>query len=182
MSIGFKEWAIVCDALGGGRQRLILRKGGIAEGRAGFRFQHDAFYLFPTWFHEQIANTRLPLETPLPPRVEGRVCISFFARVELAELVTSRSVVQALAPWHILADGIVNERFQYDDVTGINVALLRVYRLAEDWVFDDKPGYGGCRSWVTLPEPAPATMQPVIGDDEHAATLAQLRTILQQVE
>jgi hypothetical protein len=32
-SVGFKEWAIVGEALGRGRQSIILRKGGIAEGR-----------------------------------------------------------------------------------------------------------------------------------------------------
>ncbi|MFL6569175.1 MAG: DUF1802 family protein, partial [Chthoniobacterales bacterium] len=35
-SIGFKEWALVCEALGRGEQRIIIRKGGIAEGRDGF--------------------------------------------------------------------------------------------------------------------------------------------------
>jgi hypothetical protein len=47
MSIGFKEWTLICEALGNGSQSIILRKGGIAEGRAGFRFQHDEFFLFP---------------------------------------------------------------------------------------------------------------------------------------
>jgi hypothetical protein len=35
-SVGFKEWALVCEALGRGEQTIILRKGGIAEGRGGF--------------------------------------------------------------------------------------------------------------------------------------------------
>ena len=52
MNIGFKEWTLVCDALGRGEQSIILRKGGIAEGRAGFRFQHPEFLLLPTLFHE----------------------------------------------------------------------------------------------------------------------------------
>jgi hypothetical protein len=43
-SIGFKEWAIVCQALGRGWQSIILRKGGIAEGRDGFSFQHGEFF------------------------------------------------------------------------------------------------------------------------------------------
>ena len=37
-SVGFKEWAIVCEALGRGEQSIILRKGGIAEGREGLPF------------------------------------------------------------------------------------------------------------------------------------------------
>src|SRR5512138_2779668 len=53
MRTAFKEWAIVVDALGRGEQILILRKGGIAEGRGGFRPEHTRFLLFPTAFHEQ---------------------------------------------------------------------------------------------------------------------------------
>ena len=54
-SIGFKEWALVCAALEQGRQSILLRKGGIAEGRTRFSFQYREFFLFPTWFHEQPA-------------------------------------------------------------------------------------------------------------------------------
>jgi hypothetical protein len=57
-SIGFKEWSLVCGALGSGEQSIILRKGGIAEGRSGFSFQHREFFLFPTFFHEQIGKVR----------------------------------------------------------------------------------------------------------------------------
>ncbi|MBA2742902.1 MAG: DUF1802 family protein, partial [Chthoniobacterales bacterium] len=57
-SIGFKEWALVCDALGRGEQSLILRKGGIAEGRDGFAFRHSEFFLFPTFFHAQLGLVR----------------------------------------------------------------------------------------------------------------------------
>ena len=53
MRTAFKEWAIVVDALGRGEQILILRKGGIAEGRGGFKPEHERFLLFPTLFHQQ---------------------------------------------------------------------------------------------------------------------------------
>ena len=46
-SVGFKEWAIVCEALGRGEQSIILRKGGIAEGRDGFSFRHRGVLSFP---------------------------------------------------------------------------------------------------------------------------------------
>ena len=84
---GFKEWALVCDALGRGEQSIILRKGGIAEGRTGFRFQHDEFLLFPTLFHEQVARLKLPPETPLPARAaEGQIEIRHAVRVEWTPL------------------------------------------------------------------------------------------------
>ncbi len=64
-SVGFKEWALVCEALGRGEQTVILRKGGIAEGREGFSFKHREFFLFPTFFHEQVGKVRGgPAELP----------------------------------------------------------------------------------------------------------------------
>ena len=53
MRIAFKEWAVVVDALGHGEQIIILRKGGMAEGAAGFKPEHSRFWLFPTLFHQQ---------------------------------------------------------------------------------------------------------------------------------
>lgn len=44
---------MVCDALASGRQAIILRKGGIHEGRAGFSFAEENFFLFPNRFHNQ---------------------------------------------------------------------------------------------------------------------------------
>src|SRR5882762_532527 len=99
MNIGFKEWTLVCDALGRGEQSIILRKGGIAEGRAGFRFQHPEFLLFPTLFHEQAAKLRVPIDTPLPAsRGDGQLEIRFAARVEWTQNVTDWDKVRALAP------------------------------------------------------------------------------------
>ncbi len=48
-SVGFKEWALVCAALGDGTQSVLVRKGGIAEGRGGFQFRQQEFFLFPTF-------------------------------------------------------------------------------------------------------------------------------------
>ena len=61
-----KEWSSVIDALGRGEHILLIRKGGIAEGRDGFRFKHPDFLLFPTLFHEQVAKLKLPPTTELP--------------------------------------------------------------------------------------------------------------------
>src|SRR5262245_32547454 len=57
-SVGFKEWSVICAALAAGRQSLILRKGGIQEGRDGFRVAHERFWLFPTHYHEAAQSIR----------------------------------------------------------------------------------------------------------------------------
>src|SRR5256885_5729626 len=100
-SIGFKEWALVCTALGEGRQNIILRKGGLAEGRDGFQFRCREFFLFPTFFHEQLDRTRFTqatLPAPLPNEIE----IRYFAKVERAKLVTTWEKAQALESLHVL--------------------------------------------------------------------------------
>ena len=59
MAIAFKEWESVCEALGSGQQAILLRKGGIHEGRAGFSFKHERFFLFPSRFHAQAEQVRI---------------------------------------------------------------------------------------------------------------------------
>lgn len=177
-SIGFKEWALVCEALGRGRQSILLRKGGIAEGRDGFRFQHAEFFLFPTYFHEQADRTQLPPGTPLPERAPGKIRVQWWARVEWAALVESWEAVAWLEPFHILGREIVAERFRYDEPPGLNVALLRVYALEEPWIFDDRPAFGGCRSWVKLPEAPALTGRPVLSEAWHAERRRQLGEIV----
>ena len=156
-SIGFKEWALVCAALGEGRQSVIIRKGGIAEGRDGFAFKHREFFLFPTFFHEQLSQVRLARPTLPEPRPD-EVEIRYFARVEEARLLTRWEDARALAPLHILAESVVRERFEYDETPGVHVAFVEIFRLAPVWRFPDAKEYGGCRSWVQLPEP-PARLQ-----------------------
>ncbi len=151
-NIGFKEWALVCAALGEGRQSVIIRKGGIAEGRDGFAFRHREFFLFPTFFHEQVERVRLS-DPKLPEPRAGEVEIRYFARVEETRLLTCWEDVVALAPLHILTEDVVRERFEYDAAPGVHVAFVEVFRLDPVWRFPDAKVYGGCRSWVELPEP-----------------------------
>lgn len=181
MSIGFKEWALICDALGRGEQSIILRKGGIAEGRAGFRFQHEEFLLLPTLFHEQVNKLKLPPETPLPTRpIEGQIEIRYQARVEWTEDVTSLDTLKRLAPFHLWQDSVIEERFHYDEKQGVSLAFVRVQRLSEPFVFPDLPKYGGCRSWVTLPDlPEHLTLTPVLDEATHRAREQEIRALLQ---
>jgi hypothetical protein len=181
MSIGFKEWALVCEALGRGDQSLILRKGGIAEGRAGFRFQHEEFLLLPTLFHEQAAKLKVPSETPLPaPRSDSQLEVRYHARVEWTQDIPDLEVVRRLAPMHLWQDSEIEKRFRYDEKEGVSLAFIRVSKLSEPFIFPDSPKYGGCRSWVTLPDlPAGTSWQPVLDDATHRSREAQLRQLLQ---
>ncbi len=179
MSIAFKEWALVCEALGRGDQSVIIRKGGIAEGRDGFQFKHPSFFLFPTLFHEQLERTVLPLGTPLPHLDPLTVKIELYAEVKWTALVSDWEVVARLAPFHIWREEIVAERFRYDEPQGVHVALLRVHRLAKPWTFPNSSAFGGCRSWLDLPEiPAEIGWSPVIDNAKHAKLAGDLRAAM----
>ena len=165
-SVGFKEWAIVCEALGQGRQSIILRKGGIAEGRDGFSFKHTKFFLFPTWFHEQPQKVREPLS--VPNQASRTVEIQYAAQLDTVRTITSVETAEALAPLHILQLDVVRERFESYEAPGLHVALVRVFRVEPNWRFPNEKKYGGCRSWVKLPDPGNLRLEPVLTDDEHA--------------
>src|SRR5205807_4694127 len=177
-SVGLKEWAIVCEAMGRGEQSIMLRKGGIAEGRAGFAFRHPEFFLFPTFFHEQLGKTRLG-DAEIPKKREGEIEIRFFARVVAVKEITSWEMAAALEPLHILEQSVVRERFDYDDRLAVHVALVRAFRLEPSWIFPNWPSYGGCRSWVKLPEcPAETRFEPVLTDQEHAKLVEKFDRLL----
>jgi len=154
---------------------VLVRKGGIAEGRDGFQFRHREFFLFPTFFHEQLARTRLT-DAVLPEQLSNEIEIRFAAKIEETRALTNWEQVRALEPLHILEESVVRERFDYDDAPGVQVAFVRVLRLATPWRFEDLPRYGGCRSWVELPVvPENIELSPVLTDAEHNRVAAQFR-------
>ena len=53
MPIAFKEWAVTVRALAEGEQLLTLRKGGIREENKHFELEHERFFLYPTFDHQQ---------------------------------------------------------------------------------------------------------------------------------
>jgi hypothetical protein len=167
MNAAFKEWAIVCEALGSGRQSLILRKGGIAEGRDGFAFLHREFFLFPTRFHETLEKTTLPGGIPLPVQIEGEVKICFAAKMEWSCFLSDTQQVERLGDFHILRKEVVDERFRFGEPPGIHVGFARVYRLSVPWILPMEKRFGGCRSWVELPDALEHRLEPVISDAEN---------------
>lgn len=177
---GFKEWTLICDALGHGQQSIILRKGGIAEGRDGFRFEHGDFLLFPTLFHEQVSKLRLPASTALPAaRDDGQIEVRYCAHVEWTHDVTDWEVVKRLAPFHLWQEAEIEKRFRQDEAPGVSLAFIRIDRLSRPFVFPDAPRYGGCRSWVELPDPpADFAMAPVLDEAAHRGRERQVRAIL----
>lgn len=155
--IAFKEWKLVADAIVDGEQSLLLRKGGISEGKVGFQWLHDRFFLFPSLFHEQSEQV-LPLEDGAlrswespADLAEDDVVFSVYIETISVGRITDWHEVERLRPYHIWRDEIVKDRFEWGDEPGISWATIRAWKLAEPWVLKDRKSFGGCRSWIGLP-------------------------------
>ena len=182
-TIAFKEWQVVCDALASGRQTLILRKGGIHEGRQGFSFAHESFFLFPTRFHAQGEQVREGEVKVMPEWQPGDLIrITHHVQALRALTLTDWQKVVMLEPFHIYSEKTVRDRFDWEGkgmASGsIHAALVRVRKLARPWEFPYQKSHGGCRSWVTLPEPPAAwleTATTVVEESVLAGLDARLR-------
>src|SRR3954469_15109399 len=95
----FKEWAVVCRALGLGRQILILRKGGIAEGPRGFEVLDPQFFLYPTYLHQSPTSVTPEWRDALSQCVDpapGSVAIQHYAIVSSFVQVRTMERLKAL--------------------------------------------------------------------------------------
>ncbi len=176
----FKEWAKVVEALGTGKQVVVLRKGGISE---DFTLQFKKFLLFPTQFHEQenlvkddwLAESREDDGWKGPHEVEMR----YFATLEDAFMVDSWEKVQALDKFHVWKEPVVKERFERWQQGGVHCLLLRAYRLKKPFLMEVLPEYGGCRSWIETQESIPLDGIPAMEDDAFEGLRNAIKEALQ---
>ena len=181
MQIAFKEWAVIVDALGRGEQILILRKGGISEGRGGFQIEHPEFLLLPTLFHQQresvlpAAQKRFDeIAKNFPPPEILR--FEFFAKIIDWRNLDSLAEAERLRGQHFWRDEVITERFDWGKSKNIFAMALRVFRLAKPVELPNLPGYGGCKSWIELArEIATEDATPVLDDPAFAKKLSNFR-------
>lgn len=171
-----KEWAVVCDALASGRQTVLVRKGGIVEkgGDGAFEVEHREFFLHPTYVHQNpqavVPDRRETLDRlarEAPPATE--IPLSLYAVVDRVEPITRLDVARALAPFHILTQEAVDQRFHYRNNPIVHAVLVRAYRLPRPHLVPHRPEYDGCVSWVDLGYELPvAGAEPVVPDARFA--------------
>ena len=183
----FKEWAIVVDALGRGEQIVILRKGGISEGRGGFQVEFPEFLFFPTLFHQQResvlphAQQRYDAIAAQLPTTE-KLRIEFFARVVEWRRLDSLADAERLRGQHIWRDEVIAERFDWGRAKNIFAIAVRVFRLPSAVKLPMSPSYGGCKSWIALERDIDVSgATPVLDDRAFASQLARFTTALEAV-
>jgi len=125
-----------------------------------------------------LEKTTLPAGTTLPPQWEGEIEIRYAVTLEWSRLVTDTARLPALREFHILHDSVVEERFRYDETPGIHVAFVRGFRLESPVRLPMQKNFGGCRSWLDLPDLGDVRLVPVLTDEEHAARRDALKTLL----
>jgi hypothetical protein len=179
LRIAFKEWAVICRALAEGRQSIILRKGGIAEAGGQFTPEHDRFWLYPTFAHQQqggikpeAAELLRAAEADRPPA--GTLRLAHFATV--GGIFHVRQIFGALLldDLHCWSEATVRQRFEYR-TPGLYVLPVRVYKAAEPVELPERAEYAGCRTWVELERELPTDgATPVLSDSAFDALLETL--------
>jgi hypothetical protein len=178
-----KEWAVTVAALAAGDQVLIVRKGGIGEKR--FELPHPRFYLFPTYAHQRpdlvTAAGRERFGDPLARRDEPeRLPLPAYAELHSAHPVADPEALATLDGLHILAPAYAEERLRWRRKHPLWAAVLRVWSLPEPPVLEEASAYGGCVSWVELPEAvgAPEGAVPALSDEAFAQAAADVESAL----
>ncbi|MBI1978346.1 MAG: DUF1802 family protein [Candidatus Omnitrophica bacterium] len=155
--IAFKEWASIVNALASGDQILILRKGGIREDGGDFRVEHDEFFLFPTYEHQNRMDLKPEAYQHLNFAIKTKptsdsLPIQYYVQAVKVIQITEEAQLEDLKPFHVWSDGAVNKRFHYGREKGLFVIACRVFKLPKPHVIQVTPKYAGCKSWVSFSE------------------------------
>jgi CDP-diacylglycerol---glycerol-3-phosphate 3-phosphatidyltransferase len=185
----FKEWEGLVTVLGQGAQIVILRKGGIAEGRAGFKPRHDKFWLFPTQFHQQWEQTKPTLRRfagPAADEASKDIVLEYFAEVTDAIYLESWAQVARLDGEHFWGETLLRERFDYHDrpgmTPGLHLFIVRVSRINLPHRLAPAPAYEGCKSWIEVPlDWTTDIATPVVPREEFATRRSRILAAISAV-
>jgi hypothetical protein len=182
--MALKEWAVTVQALGEGRQVLLLRKGGIHEEGKNFRVSHREFLLYPTYEHQQESllkpehQPRLRQLLDRSPRAE-QITFSYWARVEETIQVSQQEKVDDLSPHYIWTNAYAQSRLHWKPMLPLSVMLLRVHRMEQPVSVPFLPEYRGCTSWVELMSQVPlGRLEPVLSDREFRRRVEEIKGAL----
>jgi hypothetical protein len=168
-----------CDMPAALGQTILLRKGGMAETAGEFQLEHETFWLYPTYVHQQHEGIGPHLRPPLQEvqknqPLAGIVRFTHFATAPRAYLVNSLDSLLSLQDLHGWSEETVRARFTYR-WPGLFVIPVRVYRAAKTHELSELVEYAGCKSWVDLTtELATDGGKPVLEDAAFASVVERL--------
>lgn len=147
-----KEWSNVIDSLGRGEQVVLIRKGGIADPTFGVEAQ--AFYLYPTFFHQGESEPR------------PSVTITHWAEVVRTWRVADLEQLAKLEPLVAIPRETLDARYRFRPDQALHVIGVRVWKLAAPAEVRFVEEYAGCRSWLSVDEEIDtAGSTPVLTDE-----------------
>jgi hypothetical protein len=149
-----KEWSAAVHALLDGRQRVLLRKGGIGEKR--FELAASEFLLFPTVAHSHAERVRPEHQDLLAAAeadsTDGELVVRAAAKVVAAVPVNEPEGLSAIEDLHIwTADSVRADRLDFRPKHKLAVLVVSAIPLAEPLRIVRTPEFAGCKSWVDLP-------------------------------
>jgi hypothetical protein len=185
--LALKEWSAVVHALLDGRQRVLLRKGGIGEKR--FDVAAGEFMLFPTVAHTQAERVRPEcrdlLTAAAPDSADDYVVLRAAAKVVAALPVNRPDNIEAIEDLHIwTTESVRRDRLDFRPKHRLAVLVVQPIPLVEPVQLARTPAYAGCISWVQLPvtgQPAPMNFrlgEPVHDDASLQRVVARVRDAL----
>ncbi|ORA84185.1 DUF1802 family protein [Mycobacterium malmoense] len=166
-----KEWSAVVHALLQGRQRVLLRKGGIGEKR--FEVAAQEFLLFPTVAHSHAPRVRPEhrdlLDAGAADSTDDRLVVRAAAKVVAAVPVNRPENLPAIEDLHIwTAESVRADRLDFRPKHKLAALVVSVIPLVEPVPLARVPEYAGCKSWVRLP------VRPRLAAPVYAAALNEV--------
>lgn len=164
-------------ALLDGRQKVLLRKGGIHEKR--FTLAESRFLLFPTAVHGHAERVRPEhhdlLEPAAADSTETEVIVRAGAEVVAAIEVNRPEALEEIAALHIwTTDSIRADRLDFRPKHRLTVLVVRAYPLLTPVRIRRRDEHGGCTSWVQLAI-TPQWAAPVHEESTLAAVAQRVR-------
>ncbi|HYX99474.1 MAG TPA: DUF1802 family protein [Mycobacterium sp.] len=177
-----KEWSAAVHALLDGRQRVLLRKGGIGEKR--FDMAAREFMLFPTVAHSHAERVRPEfrdlLAAAAPDSTDDHFVVRAAAKVVAALPVNRPDNIAAIEDLHIwTAESVRHERLDFRPKHRLAVLVVQAIPLLTPVELPRLSEYAGCTSWVQLPLGDPALGVPVHDEVSLRQVVGRVREALE---